>query len=102
MKKNYLKGLIGIFFVCLVACQTAPGNGFLSSANSDQSTTAAVNTAFMNNRELAAAPIQVETRRGTVFLSGYVKTIRQSDMAFDVAGKVPGVRLVQNGLIVRK
>ena len=37
-----------------------------------------------------------------VYLSGYVKAIRQSDTAGEIAGQVPGVEFVQNEIIVRK
>ncbi|MBA2652219.1 MAG: BON domain-containing protein [Tatlockia sp.] len=103
MKKSYLGCLTAIIFACLVGCQSVtPTGGFLGLGQSDQTLKATVLETFMNNSELAAAPIHVEIQKGTVLLSGYVKTIRQSDTAADVAGRVPGVKSVQNGLIVRK
>lgn len=69
---------------------------------SDESLKNSVLETFMQHPELTSLPIQVETKKGTVYLSGYVKTIRQSDTAGDVALKVPGVRALHNGLIVRK
>lgn len=101
MKKYYLTAVTGLFFAFLVGCQST-SNTIFSPRSAPQSLKAAVLTAFMNDAELAAAPIHVEAQNGTVFLSGYVKTIRQSDTAADVAAKVPGVKAVQNGLIVRK
>jgi hyperosmotically inducible protein len=98
MKKYYRNGLIGLCFAFLVGCQSINSNVGLSGYN----LTDAVNSAFMNHPELAPLAIHIETQKGTVFLSGYVKTIRQSDTALEIAGKVPGVRTVQNGLIVRK
>lgn len=89
----------------LAACQTSQpimGNNLFQTKSDDTTVTAAVNEAFMKNKSLARLPIQVQTMNGTVALSGYVRTIRQSDTAQDVAGKVPGVKMVQNNLIVRK
>jgi osmotically-inducible protein OsmY len=102
MKKYYLKALTGVIFAFLVGCQSTTSNGFFSSANSPQNLQAAVNTAFRSSPELAAVPIHIEVQNRTVLLSGYVKTIRQSDTAGEIAAKVPGVKSVQNGLIVRK
>lgn len=109
MKKKYLGALAGVCLAMLVGCQTLTNHGVFSSghslfspSHSDQTITASVNNAFMNNPDLASVPIHVETQKGVVFLSGYVKTIRQSDTAGYVATKVPGVQSVQNGLIVRK
>jgi hyperosmotically inducible periplasmic protein len=101
--KKYLIGLITIFFAFLVGCQSTPTTAnFFSLGQSDKTLKTTVLETFMNNPELASAPIHVETQKGTVFLSGYVKTIRQSDVAAEVAGRVAGVKTVQNGLIVRK
>ncbi len=102
MSKNYLSALTGLVFVFLVGCQSTTSTNFLSSRNSPQNLTDAVHTAFMNTPELAEVPIQIQVQKGTVFLSGYVKTIRQSDTAAEIASRIPGVKFVQNGLIVRK
>ena len=94
--------MIGACLGLLVGCHTTNYPGLFAYGPSDQAVTASVGSAFMHNRALATAPIHIETHQGTVFLKGYVKTIRQSDMAVDVATRVPGVRAVRNELIVRK
>lgn len=88
----------------LVGCQTlaTETERVFGSGNSDKSLTTAVNWALVNNSDLATLKIHVETQNGTVILSGYVKTIRQSDTAAQVASQVKGVKTVQNGLVVRK
>ena len=112
MKKGYLITVLGLSSL-LLACHnnsvtnTSDGMFFnpLSSMplmSSDETLTQSINSAFMNNPELSNLPIQIDAKRGTVYLSGYVKTIRQSDTAGDVALKVPGVKALHNGLIVRK
>ncbi len=83
-------------------CQMSTGESIFPHRHSDEAITASVNQAMMNNRNLVNVPVHVETHQGNVMLSGYVKTIRQSDTAGDVASKVPGVKSVQNNLIVRK
>lgn len=104
MKKYYLIGLMSAMLSLLTGCQSVSGdNSFLGSfVSSDESINTAVNTAFVNNDQLAALPIHTETVNGTVLLTGYVKTIRQSDVAGDIASKVAGVKAVENNLIVRK
>ncbi|MBA2709570.1 MAG: BON domain-containing protein [Tatlockia sp.] len=102
MNKIYLPALTGLVFTFLVGCQSSPSTNFFSSGNSPQNLRAAVSTAFMNNPDLASVPIQIDVQNGTVLLSGYVKTIRQSDNAAEIASKISGVKYVQNGLIVRK
>ncbi|MBA2655693.1 MAG: BON domain-containing protein [Tatlockia sp.] len=103
MKKTYLSGLVALVLTLLVGCQSVtPGKNFFNLGQTDQSLKATVLETFMNNPELATAPIHVETQKGTVLLSGFVKTIRQSDTAAEIATRIPGVKSVQNGLIVRK
>ncbi|MFC3908174.1 BON domain-containing protein [Legionella dresdenensis] len=103
--KNYL--FLSVL-VCLTAlstgCQTiAPSmSQFNVFGRSDAELTASVQQELAGNALLAGVPIQVEAQEGTVRLTGYVKTIRQSDTAELVAGKVDGVKAVQNNLIVRK
>ncbi|CDZ77534.1 periplasmic protein [Legionella massiliensis] len=103
MRKNCLTAVAGLCLALLAGCQTlsSPSEIF-SPGHADQNLSASVHNAFMNNPELSAVPIHVETQKGVVVLSGYVKTIRQSDTAGYIASKVPGVKSVQNGLIVRK
>jgi len=104
MKNLYRSLIIAVAALLLAACHTTSGSASSWSAfgNSDAAMTASVSTTLMSNAQLAGLPIQVETVKGTVRLSGYVKTIRQSDVAGDVASRVDGVKLVENNLIVRK
>lgn len=52
--------------------------------------------------EISIDTIHIETNKDTVYLSGYVKTIRQSDEAYIAALRTPGVKAVENNIIVRK
>jgi osmotically-inducible protein OsmY len=81
----------------------APVSEYLGvGGHSDTSLNNAVSSALMSNALLAGLPIRVETDHANVRLSGYVKTIRQSDVAGDISSKVNGVKFVENNLIVRK
>lgn len=72
------------------------------SKPTDQSITQEVKRQFAASELLEPFKLRVETKDGTVYLSGYVKTIRQSDTAGEIAGQVPGVQFVQNEIVVRK
>ncbi|MGQ3890748.1 BON domain-containing protein [Legionella sp. CNM-4043-24] len=104
MKNVYRTLFIAASAMVLVACHTVSGSELPWSAigHSDTSLTDSVSAAMMANPQLAGLPIQVQSEKGTVRLSGYVKTIRQSDVAGDVASRVDGVKMVENNLIVRK
>ncbi|ETO92466.1 BON domain-containing protein [Legionella oakridgensis] len=101
--RNFCRNMMIVFgFAFLVACQAYQGENILHLQSNDNSLTAAVNEALRNNQELAPFRFHVETVSGMVYLSGYVKTIRQSDTAEALAKKVPGVKSVENNIIVRK
>lgn len=102
--RNMCKAWIFITgLLCLVGCQTNHQPLlFPVQKMTDASITVSVREALLSNTLLASTPVRVDTQEGVVSLSGYVSTIRQSDTAGDVATKVPGVKSVQNNLIVRK
>ena len=64
----------------------------------DATITAAVKTAFSNDSQLRAFPIEVETVHGIVRLIGTVPTERDADRAEDVARSVTGVKKVAGEL----
>lgn len=110
--------LLGLLFLLLEGCQTSffsnsinhpsfinpmkPNGSFFLFRPTDQTITAAVYDIFSHHEDLASLQIRVETQQGVVILSGYVKTIRQSDIAGAVAASVSGVKSVENNIIVRK
>lgn len=111
MQKYLLNMLIVSFIALGVGCQsnkmggntTLFGNPFNNANSAPQMGLAeSVQEAFMRHDELAVAPIHIEARQNVVILSGYVKKIRQSDTAEQIARQVPGVQSVENRLIVRQ
>lgn len=109
MQKYLLNIFISGFLLILSGCQSNSGyptNLFGTPFNapfaSSQMTLAqSVQEALMRDDTLAIAQIHVETRDNVVVLRGYVKKIRQSDTAEQIARQVPGVQSVENYIIVR-
>lgn len=65
---------------------------------SDAATTAKVKTALLAEKGLKSTDISVETKNGTVQLSGFVVSSDQIDQAMDVTQHVDGVKDVKNDL----
>lgn len=86
----------------LVGCQYVPGSNFLNFGPRDAQITSNVQQALAQDPNLQPFTFHIETSEGVVYLSGYVKTIRQGDTAEMIARQVPGVRSVENNIIVRK
>lgn len=99
MKLVRLVSLLSIFL--LASCQTLSTYSPSFFAN-DAQIVNAVKASFNQNELLIDAPIQVESNHGAVILSGYVKKIRQADVAEELASKTAGVKTVENRIIIRK
>ncbi|KGP62539.1 hypothetical protein EP47_11095 [Legionella norrlandica] len=104
MLKYLLSALISVFLVLVSGCQThtTAGSGLFSPTYPSGMTLAqSVQEALIQSNDPVIAQVRVETNQNTVILSGYVKKIRQSDIAEQIARNVQGVQMVQNNIIVR-
>ena len=103
--RHYLAGLFILGCLSLLtACQTNSVNNSLFSPfpSANVSLAQSVQETLMQNDDPVITRVHVESNQNTVILSGYVKKIRQSDVAEQIARQVPGVQAVQNNLIVRQ
>ena len=67
----------------------------------DSVITAKVKSAFVEDKEVSALRISVDTRKGVVHLSGFVRDPRESWKAGQLALSVNGVKSVRNDLAVK-
>jgi osmotically-inducible protein OsmY len=67
----------------------------------DSSITAKVKAAIFGDASLKMLDIHVDTRKNVVQLSGSVETPMMIARAGELAANVPGVRSVQNDLVLR-
>ena len=105
MQNLYKKTILPITLSLLVGCQTLSefeDNVTLAPQSNDTSITTAILESMLENENTSTLAIHVQTTNGVVSLSGYVKTIRQSDTSEEIARKTPGVNSVQNNIVVRK
>jgi hyperosmotically inducible protein len=68
----------------------------------DKSINARVRDALGDNSEYKFSDVNVDTFRGVVQLSGFVDTSAQKSRAGDLAGRVQGVKSVQNNITVKE
>jgi len=61
-----------------------------------------VQNALIQSGDPIIGQVRVQANQNLVVLSGYVKKIRQSDVAEQIARKVQGVQNVDNRIIVRR
>jgi osmotically-inducible protein OsmY len=68
----------------------------------DKTISTKVKTALINDEQVKARNIDVETYKGEVALSGFVDSSSEADRAVALAQKVDGVHSVKNDLHVRQ
>lgn len=82
-----------------VPATTAPVT--VGTALDDTVVTTRVKSALLSDQEIKGFDIKVETRKGTVLLSGFVDTALQMNRAVATAKNTEGVQAVDNGLTLR-
>lgn len=108
MQKYLSNAIVAGVLLLLVGCQTDTGHRLFSSYPSYSSRSSgmtlaqSVQDALIRSEDPVIAQVHVQMNQNIVILSGYVKKIRQSDIAEQIARQVPGVQNVQNNMIVRQ
>lgn len=87
--------------LALAGCASTPSTESTGQYIDDSMITTKVKTAILNEPSLKVMQINVETFKGTVQLSGFVKSPQDVITAEQVARGVNGVKLVRNDLLVR-
>jgi hyperosmotically inducible periplasmic protein len=85
----------------LPGCAVTRGQETVGAYIDDAAITTAVKGRFIDNKDVDAASIKVETLNGTVMLSGFAKSEKERSTAESIARNVNGVKSVKNELAVR-
>lgn len=95
--------LITSAFLLLSAtgCAVTRGQESVGNYIDDSTITTQVKSRFIENKQVDAASITVETMKGTVMLSGFAKNSAERVMAESIARGVKGVVAVKNEISVR-
>lgn len=82
-------------------CAVTRGQGSVGAYIDDATITTQVKSRFVENKEVDAASIKVETLNGTVMLSGFAKSSSERNAAEAIARNVNGVKSVKNEIAGR-
>lgn len=105
--------LAALATTALIGCNKAPDDRVVTSTPStntgttmgtdvaDSAITASVKSALLADSVVKGLDVQVETRKGTVQLSGFVDSQAQVDQAVVLARAVSGVNFVENGITLK-
>lgn len=82
-------------------CAVTRGQESVGAYVDDTGITTAVKARFMDNKDVDATSIRVETMHGTVMLSGFAKSATERTTAETLTWKVEGVKAVKNEIAIR-
>jgi hyperosmotically inducible periplasmic protein len=93
--------LVALSLITVSGCAVTRGQETVGAYIDDSAITATVKSRFIENKDVDASSIKVETLKGTVMLSGFAKNATEKNMAQVIARGVNGVTSVENGIAVR-
>ena len=101
MKNLTVAAMIAFAALFSAGCAVTSGQSTTGEYVDDATITSRVKTRFAEDKSVAATRIQVETLKGVVQLSGFAISEAERQRAAQIASAVPGVKQVQNSIIVR-
>ena len=100
--RNTLAAIVAATALLTVAgCAVTRGQETVGAYIDDTGITTLVKSRFVENKQVDAAAISVETLNGTVMLSGFAKSSLEKNTAESIARGVSGVKMVKNEIAVR-
>ena len=82
-------------------CAVHRGQESVGAYIDDSAITTSVKGRYVDNKDVDASSIRVETLNGTVMLSGFAKSALERTTAENIAMKVSGVKSVKNEIAIR-
>jgi hyperosmotically inducible periplasmic protein len=82
-------------------CAVTRGQETVGAYVDDATITTQIKSRFVEDKDVDASSIRVETLNGTVMLSGFAKNATEKGTAEAIARKVNGVRSVKNEIAIR-
>lgn len=103
MKNPVAAAIVSTTLVMLLAsgCAVTRDQETVGAYIDDTAITSSIKARFVENKEVDASSIRVETMNGTVQLSGFAKDSAEKSTAETIARKVKGVKSVRNEIVVR-
>ncbi len=101
MKTFLVAMAVAIGSLVSAGCAVTSGQSTVGEFVDDTTVTTRVKARFAQDQQVSAMRIGVETLNGTVQLTGFATSQTEKDKAATIARAVPGVRSVQNNIVIR-
>jgi osmotically-inducible protein OsmY len=99
--RNLTLSALAAALIALSGCAVTRGQETVGAYVDDTAITTSVKARFVDDRNVDASSIKVETLKGTVLLSGFAKNNLERTTAENITRAVAGVREVRNEISVR-
>ncbi|MDL2338131.1 MAG: BON domain-containing protein [Pseudomonadota bacterium] len=90
-----------VALITLSGCAVTRDQSTVGAYIDDTAITTSVKARFVDNKDVDASAISVETLNGTVLLSGFAKNATEKVRAEEIARAVKGVKSVKNEIVLR-
>lgn len=90
-----------ILSLFLAACAGTANESSTGEYIDDTVLTSRVKSALLNDPDVSGLTVNVESFKGTVQLSGFVKTVAERNKALKLARAVNGVKRIKNDILIR-
>ena len=101
IRTSLAAAVAAVVMLTTAGCAVTRGQESVGAYVDDAAITTSVKARFVDNKEVDAGAIKVETLNGTVMLSGFAKSATEKTTAESIAMKVKGVKMVKNELAIR-
>jgi len=101
LQKQFACAVTALALVVASGCAVQRGQESVGAYIDDSAITTSVKARYVENKDVDASSIKVETLNGTVMLSGFAKNNTEKDTAGKIAHDVAGVKAVKNDILVR-
>ena len=100
--RNSLAAIVtAVALLATTGCAVTRNQETVGAYIDDTAITTAVKGRFIDNKDVDASSIKVETLNGTVMLSGFAKNAKEKTTAESITRAVNGVKMVKNEIAVR-
>jgi hyperosmotically inducible periplasmic protein len=93
--------LAALLLLGATGCAVTRGQETVGAYIDDATITTQIKSRFVENKEVDAVSIHIETLNGTVMLTGFAKNTTEKSTAESIARRVNGVKSVRNDIAVR-
>lgn len=101
IRTTLIAAMTAVVLLATSGCAVNRGQETVGAYIDDAGITTLIKSRFVENKQVDAASIKVETLNGTVMLSGFAKNATEKNTAEAIARGAKGVKSVKNEIAIR-